>query len=177
MTKDDLNEELRDVRSANASNAADNAPSLRGIIAQVPGARAVGPAVTVRTTPGDYKASVQSIDIAEPGDVIVIDAGGGPPAVWGEMATESCLVRGIAGLVVDGAVRDIEDIRRLGFPVWSRYVCADAGTPEGGEINQPITVAGQPVHPAALLRNASFKRPTWEDMQIVRDRLREPVDR
>jgi 3-hexulose-6-phosphate synthase/6-phospho-3-hexuloisomerase len=90
---------------------------------------------------------VKSIDIAEPGDVIVIEAGGEPPAVWGEMATESCLMRGIAGLVVDGAVRDIEDIRRLGFPVWSRCVCSDAGTPEGGEINQPITVAGQPVHP------------------------------
>ncbi len=147
MSDLDLNDLLRDVRTANVSNAADNAPSLRGIGSLVPGGRAVGTAVTVRTVPGDWMATVRSIDVAEPGQVIVVEAGGEAPAVWGELATESCIVRGVAGLVVDGAVRDTEDIRRLGFPVWTKLVCSDAGVPKGGEVNTPITISGQTIRP------------------------------
>jgi 3-hexulose-6-phosphate synthase/6-phospho-3-hexuloisomerase len=147
MTETDLEHLLREVGTANLSNAMDNRASLRGIGSLVPGTRAVGPAVTVRTTPGDWSATVRAIDIAEPGQVIVVEAGGEAPAVWGELATESCLVRGIAGLVVDGAVRDVADIRRLGFPVWAKLVCSDAGVPKGGEINQAITISGQTITP------------------------------
>ena len=80
--------------------------------------------------------------------MIVIDAGGAPPAVWGELATESAVNKGLAGLVVYGAVRDTADIRRLKFPVWSTLTTSHAGNPHGlGEINQPIEIAGQTIMP------------------------------
>jgi len=80
--------------------------------------------------------------------VIVVDAGGCPPAIWGELATESARNAGVAGLVVHGAVRDTGDIRKLKFPVWSTHVTSHAGDPKGlGEINQPIAIGGQRICP------------------------------
>ncbi|MBL7133666.1 MAG: bifunctional hexulose-6-phosphate synthase/ribonuclease regulator, partial [Phycisphaerae bacterium] len=77
-----------------------------------------------------------------------VDAGGIPPAVWGELASESAVNKKLAGLVVNGAIRDTSDIRRLGFAAWSRHVCSHAGEPEGiGEINRPIVIAGQRISP------------------------------
>jgi 3-hexulose-6-phosphate synthase/6-phospho-3-hexuloisomerase len=77
------------------------------------------------------------------GDVLVIDAGNVPPAVWGELATNSAVIRRLAGVVVFGAVRDTPDIRRLGLPVFARHVCAQAGEPKGlGEIGAPLRVDG-----------------------------------
>jgi 3-hexulose-6-phosphate synthase/6-phospho-3-hexuloisomerase len=94
--------------------------------------------------PGDWSKPVLAIDQAKPGDVLVIDAGGRPPAVWGELATQSAIVNKLAGAVIDGAVRDTMDIRRLEFPIFSRSVSANAGEPKGlGEIGQPIFLSGQ----------------------------------
>jgi 3-hexulose-6-phosphate synthase / 6-phospho-3-hexuloisomerase len=104
--------------------------------------------VTVRTAPGDWAKPVEAIDAAAPGDIIVIDAAGTPPAVWGELATESAVNKGLAGLVVHGAIRDTADIRRLNFPVWSTMITSHAGNPHGlGEINQPIEIAHQAIMP------------------------------
>src|SRR5665647_3694978 len=75
-----------------------------------------GPAVTVRTYAGDWAKPVEAIDICKPGDVLVIDACDATPAMWGELATHSAVVKGIAGLVVWGAIRDTPEIARLGFP-------------------------------------------------------------
>ena len=98
--------------------------------------------------PGDWSKPVQAIDVAGEGDVLVIDAGGLPPAVWGELATESAKNKKLAGLVVHGAVRDTAEIRKLDFPVWARHVTSHAGDPKGlGEINVPITIAGQRICP------------------------------
>ena len=80
------------------------------------------------------------------GDVLVIDAGGGTIAVWGELASNSCQVKGLAGVVIDGATRDVQDIRELGFPVWARHFVPDAGEPKGlGEIGVEVEVGGQVV--------------------------------
>ncbi|MBN2073084.1 MAG: orotidine 5'-phosphate decarboxylase, partial [Actinobacteria bacterium] len=107
-----------------------------------------GPAVTVRTYNGDWSAPVQAIDHANPGSVIVIDACQGEIAVWGELATNSCITKGVAAVVIDGAVRDIDDIRRLKFPVYSRHFSPTAGEPKGfGEINAPIEICGRKVEP------------------------------
>jgi 3-hexulose-6-phosphate synthase/6-phospho-3-hexuloisomerase len=82
---------------------------------------------------------VEAIDLAQPGDVLVIDAGGVGPAIWGELATHSALQRGLAGVVIDGALRDSGDIAKLGFPAFSRLVMPNAGEPRGfGEIGLPI---------------------------------------
>jgi len=78
---------------------------LEGLRPLAPGMRLVGPALTVRTYPGDWAKPVEAIDLAQPGDVLVIDAGGVGPAIWGELATHSAIQRGLAGVVIDGAIR------------------------------------------------------------------------
>ena len=107
-----------------------------------------GPAVTVRTYNGDWSAPVQAIDHAKPGDILVVDACQGEIAIWGELATHSCISKGVAAVIIDGAVRDIDDIRKLKFPIYARYFTPTAGEPKGfGEINVPIEVCGRKVEP------------------------------
>jgi 3-hexulose-6-phosphate synthase/6-phospho-3-hexuloisomerase len=139
---------LAKVSTPNLSDGAHRRPCLEGIRPITPGAKAVGPAFTVRTAPGDWAKPVEAIDLAPPGSVLVIDAGGVPPAIWGELATHSCLQRRLAGVVVEGAVRDTPEIRRLRFPAFARHAVAHAGEPKGfGEIGVPVRVAGQVVAP------------------------------
>jgi 3-hexulose-6-phosphate synthase/6-phospho-3-hexuloisomerase len=100
-----------------------------------------GRALTVRTYPGDWAKPVEAIDIASKGEVIVIDAGGVGPAVWGELATHSAIQKGLAGVVIDGAIRDTRDIKELKFPAFSRLIMPNAGEPKGfGEIGIPINI-------------------------------------
>jgi len=147
-TADDIREVLSTVRTSNISDGAHRMACLEGIRPVWPGAFACGPAVTVRTFPGDWAKPVEAIDLAQPGDVIVIDAAGQPPAIWGELASESAKNKGIAGVVINGAARDTADIRRLEFPVWSRLVTSHAGDPHGlGELNQPIQITSQRICP------------------------------
>ncbi len=145
---DEVREAFLKVSTPNVSDAMHRGGAVAGLVSLVPGLRCAGPAVTVRTYPGDWAKPVQAIDAARPGDVLVIDAGGRPPAVWGELATESCLQRGLAGVVIDGAIRDVDAIRALRFPAFARHACPHAWEPKGfGEIGQPIEVGGQRVAP------------------------------
>src|ERR1043166_2944014 len=139
---------LDQVSTPNISDAMHRSGDLPGILLQTPGKKIVGPAVTVRTYPGDWAKPVEAIDVAKPGEVIIVDALGQGPAIWGELASESCLQRKIAGIVIDGAIRDIDTIRAIGFPAAARIVTPTAGEPKGfGEINIPIRVAGVSVSP------------------------------
>jgi 3-hexulose-6-phosphate synthase/6-phospho-3-hexuloisomerase len=131
------------VSTSNLSDALHRSGVLEGLRPLFPGMRLLGPALTVRTYPGDWAKPVEAIDQAQPGDVVVIDAGGVGPAVWGELATTSALQRGLNGVVIDGAIRDTGDITKLGFPACSRLVMPNAGEPKGfGEIGVPIRVGG-----------------------------------
>jgi 3-hexulose-6-phosphate synthase/6-phospho-3-hexuloisomerase len=145
-------EKIRDVlmliSAANLSDAMHRRGVLQGIRPIAPGLKVVGRALTVRTAPGDYAKPVEAIDQARPGDVIVVEAGGVGPAIWGEMASRSAMNKGVAGVVIDGAIRDSGDIRELGFPAFSRLICPNAGEPRGlGEIGVSITVGGEVVEP------------------------------
>ena len=143
-----IREILEQVSTANISDAWHRQPSLHGIRPLLPGSHMCGPAVTVRTYPGDWAKPVEAIDVCRPGDVLVIDAFDSYPAIWGELATHSAKVKGVAGLVVWGAIRDTPEISRLRFPAFSSLVSANAGEPKGfGEINVPVQVAGQTVEP------------------------------
>jgi 3-hexulose-6-phosphate synthase / 6-phospho-3-hexuloisomerase len=140
------------VSTANISDAMHRTGELRGlkpVWVGTPGElKFAGPAVTVRTYNGDWSAPVQAIDQAKAGDVIVIDACEGEIAVWGELATHSCISKGVVGVVIDGAVRDVDDIRKLKFPLFARSFTPTAGEPKGfGEINAPIEVCGRAVEP------------------------------
>jgi 3-hexulose-6-phosphate synthase/6-phospho-3-hexuloisomerase len=143
-----IREALMLVSTANISDAMHRAGDLAGIRPVINGIKMVGPVVTVRTYPGDWAKPVEAIDIAGVGDVIVIDAGGQGPAMWGELATHSAIQRKIAGVVADGAVRDTPDIREMRYPVFTKLIMPNAGEPKGfGEINIPIKIAGVRIHP------------------------------
>lgn len=110
------------------------------------GVKMVGRALTVQTAKGDWAKPVEAIDRAGKGDVIVVDAGGSEIAVWGELAANSALVKGVAGVVIDGSARDIDGIIDLGFPCFSRHVSPHAGEPKGfGGIGLEIVCGGQMV--------------------------------
>ena len=147
-----IREVLARVSTANLSHGSHHRPCLLGFQQITPGAKLVGPVLTVRTAPGDFAKPVEAIDRAEPGQVIAVDAGGVPPAVWGELASESAVQRKLAGVVVDGGIRDTDEIRRLGFPAHAKVVCSHAGHPKGlGEIGGPIRLAGVEVFPGDWL--------------------------
>ena len=145
---ENIREVLRKVSTPNISDGAHRQPCLEGIRALLPDRKMVGPAFTVRSAPGDWAKPVEAIDKAAEGDVIVIEAGGVGPALWGELATHSALQRKLAGVVVDGAVRDTPEIRQLDLPVFTRISCSHAGEPKGfGEIGVTVKVGGQEVSP------------------------------
>ncbi len=145
---ENIREVLHKVSTPNISDGAHRKPCLAGIRALAPEMKCVGPAFTVRSAPGDWAKPVEAIDLAKEGDVLVIDAGGAGPALWGELATHSALQRKLAGVVVDGAVRDTPEIRKLGLPVFTRLVRSNAGEPKGfGETGVTVTAGGQEVSP------------------------------
>ena len=139
----DIRGVLEMVSSSNLSDALHRGGVIEGLKPLFPGARLAGRVLTVRTYPGDWAKPVEAIDQAQPGDVLVIDVGGVGPAVWGELATNSAIQRGLGGVVIDGAIRDSGDIVKLGFPAFSRLVMPNAGEPKGfGEIGVPVRVGG-----------------------------------
>lgn len=147
-TGPDLREMLARVSAANVSDALHRSGEVPGLRSITPGAKLVGPALPVRTYPGDWCKPVEAIDHAQPGDVLVIDAGGVAPAVWGELATNSAIQRGLAGVVIYGAARDSGDIRELGFPLFCSLVTPTAGEPKGfGEIGVTVRIAGVRISP------------------------------
>ncbi|MCX7940768.1 MAG: 3-hexulose-6-phosphate synthase [Elusimicrobiota bacterium] len=145
---DEVRNVLKKVSTANISDALHRGRCIDEVKPLVEGIKLVGPAVTVRTYPGDWSKPVEAIDLATEGDVVVIDAGGVPPAVWGELATYSAIGKKLAGVVVWGAIRDIVEIKKLKFPAFSKTVSPQAGEPKGfGEINIPINIAGIKIFP------------------------------
>ena len=147
-SEEEIRKILGRVSTPNISDAMHRSGELPGVELRTPGLKIVGPAVTVRTYPGDWAKPVEAIDAAKPGDVIVVEAGGQGPALWGELASESSLQRKLAGFVVDGAVRDIDTIRAIGFPVAATLVTPTAGEPKGfGEINVTVKLGGVAVSP------------------------------
>ena len=139
---------LRSVSSSNISDAMHRKGAMRGIHPLIPGKKIVGKAITVQTFAGDWAKPVEAIDLAGPGDVLVIYNGSNSIAPWGGLATLSCKIRGIEGVVVDGAVRDLQEIRPMDYPLFSSDVVPNAGDPKGmGEINSEIVCGGQTVRP------------------------------
>ncbi len=119
-----------------------------------PSLRVLGPACTVKTYPGDNLMVHKSLDVAQPGDVIVVDAAGAnTTAILGDLVSTKARHRGIAGFVVDGLIRDLPAIRALGdFPVFARGVTPIGPLHRGpGEINYPISCGGIVVHPGDVI--------------------------
>jgi RraA family protein len=113
----------------------------------------IGPACTVKVFPGDNLMVHKALDIARPGDVIVVDAGGSiKNAVLGDLVSTKARHRGIAGFVVDGYVRDLSAIRALGFPVYARGENMIGPLHRGpAEINFPVCCGGIVVSPGDIV--------------------------
>ena len=127
---------------------------LDGRIAPLtPKTRLAGSAFTVEVRPGDNLMIHAAMQLAKPGDVLIIDGKGDTTcALMGAIMMNACIQLGIAGVVIDAAVRDSEEIVELGFPVYA------VGTnPNGptkyvpGRLNHPISVGGITVHPGDLV--------------------------
>jgi len=137
-------EVLARTSAADVTEALHNAGVAEGFFAVVPGTRASGRALTVWTYPGDWAKPVEAIDQADEGTVLVIDAGGRGPAIWGEKATKSAIHRKLAGVVIDGAIRDVINVRQMQFPSWAKLTTPVAGEPKGqGMIGVPLSIGGQ----------------------------------
>lgn len=148
--KKNIDEEIKElfmqVSTPNISDAMHRQPAMRDIKPLFEGIKIAGKAVTVQTFAGDWAKPVEASDVAGPGDIIVIYNGSNYVAPWGELASRGCQQKGIAGVVIDGAIRDVDDIRRIKFPAFASASVPNAGDPKGmGEINVEITCGGQRV--------------------------------
>jgi 3-hexulose-6-phosphate synthase/6-phospho-3-hexuloisomerase len=147
-TEEELIAILKEVSSPNVSDAMHRKGAMRDMRPINLGTKIVGTAVTVQTFAGDWAKTVEAIDVAGPGNVIVIYNGSNYIAPWGGLATLSCKVKGVEGVVVDGAVRDVDEIRTMNYPIFASATVPNAGEPKGmGEINVEIICGGQTVRP------------------------------
>ena len=112
-----------------------------------------GPALTVKTRPGDNLMIHKAITLAQPGDVIVVDGGGDlTNALIGEIMVTHAARRGIAGFVIDGAIRDVDMISGGTLPVYAAGVTHRGPYKDGpGEINVPIAIDGMVINPGDLI--------------------------
>jgi RraA family protein len=117
------------------------------------GGRMAGPAFTVKTRPGDNLMVHKALDLAEPGDVVVVDAGGDlTNAIIGEIMSAYAKQRGLAGIVIDGAIRDADELRTSEFPVYAAGVTHRGPYKDGpGEINVPVAIDGMVIEPGDLV--------------------------
>jgi RraA family protein len=130
---------------ANIGDARDRMGMLDGgIRALWRGARVVGRARTVWVRSGDNQALHRAIAVSQPGDVLVVNGHGDTTrALMGDLMAEKARKRGVVGLVVDGAVRDVAEFERIGFGVWARAVTPAGPYKNGpGQIDVPIAVGG-----------------------------------
>jgi len=141
FTEQDIKEVFQKVSTANLSDAMHRKGWIPDVRPFGEVKKFYGSAITVRTFPGDWAKPVEAVDLAKQGDVIVIDARGLPPAVWGELATHSAVVKKLSGVVIYGAIRDVSEIKELKFPAYATLCCPQAGEPKGmGEINVPLQI-------------------------------------
>lgn len=147
-------EAFRALPVANVSDCmareATAAPTLRpmhdkGVLA--------GPALTVRTRPGDNLMLQKALDVAAPGDVVVLDAGGDlTRALMGEMMLLHAINRGIAGLVLNCAIRDVDAFKEQNLPAYAAGITHRGPYRQGpGEINVPVTLDGMIIEPGDLI--------------------------
>lgn len=146
-------EAMIELGSATLHEAQGQTGAMTGLVRPLgDGMRLAGPAFTVSAHPGDNLVIHHAVARAPAGSVLVVDAGGFLEAgVWGDVLTDAARARGLIGLVVDGAVRDVDAICAIGFPVFARGVSIKGpGKNYSGEIGRTISCGG------AVVRNGDI---------------------
>lgn len=149
-----LVERFRNIPVANIDDCMGRIGAVSAEIRPMNKAPLLGTAFTVKVPAGDNLMFHKAMDIAEPGDVVVIDAGGYlDRAIFGELMSNWCRARGIAGVVVDGAIRDCGAISEMtDFSVFARGVSPNGPYKNGpGTINEPISFGGRMVNPGDII--------------------------
>ena len=147
---------FRSYATANISDAYFKRQTLphdiKPVYAGCPGI--VGPAITVQVTPGDELLPLKAIEIARPGDVIVVVGAYSPRfSVWGGVMSTMAKARGVAGLITDGLVRDVAEIKEAGLAVYAAGLtpAAPCMNVPPGELNYPIVFGSAEIHPGDLM--------------------------
>lgn len=142
-----------DFASANLADAMGRFHFMDPGVRSRTGVPLCGVAVTVMARPGDNLMVHKAMEIAQPGDILVVSTNGNTTnAVFGELMGHSAVASRLGGLVVDGAVRDVEELIALRFPVFSRSVSAGGCDKDGpGEINVPIACGNTVVTPGDIV--------------------------
>ena len=119
----------------------------------VPGSRVAGPARTALCARGDNTMVHAAIAHAQPGDVLVLTSvEPGPVALVGELLATQAQAQGVAGILVDGAVRDVDELAEIGLPIWTRFVRAQGATKgEVGQLDVMVVVGGVEIQPGDLV--------------------------
>jgi 4-hydroxy-4-methyl-2-oxoglutarate aldolase len=119
----------------------------------VPGSRVAGPARTALCMPGDNTMVHAAVAHAAPGDVLVLtSAEPAPVALVGELLATQAQARGVAGILVDGAVRDADELAAIGLPIWARFVRAQGATKGAvGKLDVTVVVGGAEIRPGDLV--------------------------
>jgi 3-hexulose-6-phosphate synthase/6-phospho-3-hexuloisomerase len=144
--KTQLKEAFSKVSTPNISDAMHKKGAMHDIRPIRLGFHMVGRALTVNTVDGDWAKPIEAIDEADKGQIIVVNTNGGKTAIWGELATWSAKLKGLEGAVIDGAIRDLDDIIKMDFPIFCKHISSNAGEPKGfGEIRAEINCGGRTV--------------------------------
>ena len=119
----------------------------------VPGSRVAGPARIALCAAGDNSMVHAVIAHALPGDVLVLTSSEpAPVALVGELLATQAQAQGVAGILVDGAVRDLDELAAIGLPIWTRFVRAQGATKGAvGELDVPVTIGGTEIRPGDLV--------------------------
>lgn len=151
---EELVRQLRDLGVATVYEASGRQGLIDVPLIQiVPGSRVAGPARTVRCGQGDNLMVHAVMERVQPGDVIVLTMPEPEPvALIGELLATQARVRGAAGILVDASVRDVEELRDMGLPVWARYIRVRGATKDKvGAIDEPVQVGGAVIHPGDIV--------------------------
>jgi 4-hydroxy-4-methyl-2-oxoglutarate aldolase len=141
--------DLYEALPAAARDVALMGPRMRPLL---PGLRIAGPAVTARCAPRDNLMMHKALLLAAPGDVLVVDGGEPSGAQWGDLAAQYAARKGLAGVVVDGCIRDVDALIGIRSPVWSTAISPAHPDKRGaGAVNVPIDCAGVRVHPGDVI--------------------------
>jgi 4-hydroxy-4-methyl-2-oxoglutarate aldolase len=146
----DVHAELRRLGTATVYEASGREGLVDVTFEQViPGSRAAGPARTVRCGQGDNLMVHAVMDRVQPGDVLVVTMPEpAPVALVGELLATQAAHRGVAAMLVDASVRDMEELREMGFPVWARWVRVRGANKEAvGSLDEAVEVGGAEIRP------------------------------